>query len=56
MAFARARALAGAIEPERAVATAVVVEVTSATLMAVGSPVPVAQNPKAATLVRGADG
>ena len=46
--------MAGAIDPERAVATAVVVEATSATLTAVGSPVPVAQKPKAATLVRGA--
>ena len=40
--------------PLRAAATAVVVVAISVTLIAVGSPTPVAQKPNAATLVRGA--
>ena len=51
-AFSCALARPGA--PERAAAMAVVVGELSVTLIEVGSPLPVAQKPKAATLVRGA--
>ena len=50
--FAFSTALARAVVRERA--AALVVEATSATLIALGSPAPEAQKPKAATLLPGA--